>query len=90
LKSDTNPTTLVSGALIIVLRWTLNFIINLIVGTNFSVAHLVELADDMWPSKGYTIINAKDMDAAVAIAKECPMLEDDDKGTVRMYEALPM
>ena len=45
---------------------------------------------DMWPAKGYSIINAKDMDEAVEIAKNCPALEDDDKGTVRVYEAMPM
>ncbi|MBI5645204.1 hypothetical protein HY970_03840 [Candidatus Kaiserbacteria bacterium] len=41
-------------------------------------------------AKGYTIINAKDMDEAVKIAKECPVLKDDDEGTVHVYEALPM
>ncbi|MDA1079820.1 MAG: YciI family protein [bacterium] len=45
---------------------------------------------DMWPAKGYTIIEAADMDAAVKIAQGCPMLEDDSEGTVRVYEALPM
>ena len=45
---------------------------------------------DMWPAKGYTIINAKDMDEATKIAKECPALENDSEGAVRVYEALPM
>ena len=45
---------------------------------------------DMWPAKGYTIINAKDMDEATKIAKECPALVDDSEGAVRVYEAMPM
>ena len=32
---------------------------------------------DMRPAKGYTIINASDMDEATKIAKGCPALEDD-------------
>lgn len=45
---------------------------------------------DMWPAKGYTIINAADMDEAIEIAKSCPALIDDSEGAVRVYEALPM
>jgi hypothetical protein len=45
---------------------------------------------DKWPAKGYTIINAKDIDEATEIAKGCPALEDDPEGTVRVYEAMPM
>src|SRR5258706_16101760 len=45
---------------------------------------------DRWPAKGYTIINAKDMDEAAKIAKGCPALEDDSEGAVRVYEAMPM
>ncbi len=45
---------------------------------------------DRWPAKGYTIINAKDMDEATKIAKACPALEDDSEGAVRVYEAMPM
>lgn len=45
---------------------------------------------DKWPAKGYTIINAKDMDEATKIAKGCPALEDDSEGAVRVYEAMPM
>jgi hypothetical protein len=45
---------------------------------------------DMWPSKGYTIINAKNMSEATKIAKGCPALEDDSEGSVRVYEAMPM
>lgn len=41
-------------------------------------------------AKGYSIINAKDMDAAVEIAKRCPALLDDDQGAVGVYEAMPM
>lgn len=45
---------------------------------------------DMWPAKGYTIINANSMDEATKIAQDCPALEDDSEGAVRVYEALPM
>jgi hypothetical protein len=45
---------------------------------------------DKWPAKGYTIVNAKDMDEAVKIAKGCPALLDDPEGAIRVYEALPM
>ncbi len=41
-------------------------------------------------AKGYTIINAKDMDEAVEIAKGCPALLDDPEGAVSVYEAMPM
>lgn len=49
-----------------------------------------KIPEDMWPAKGYSIVNAEDMDAACEIAKGCPMLEDDDEGAVRVYEAMPM
>ena len=45
---------------------------------------------DMWPAKGYTIVNAQDMDEATEIAKGCPALEDDPEGSVRVYEGIPM
>lgn len=45
---------------------------------------------DKWPAKGYTIINAKDMEEAASIAKGCPALVDDPEGAVRVYEAMPM
>lgn len=45
---------------------------------------------DRWPAKGYTIINAKDMDEATEIAKGCPALQDDSEGAVSIYETLPM
>jgi len=45
---------------------------------------------DKWPAKGYTIINANDMDEATEIAKGCPALKEDPEGTVRVYEAMPM
>ena len=45
---------------------------------------------DKWPATGYTIINAKDMDEAVQIAKGCPALGDDEEYAVRIYEAMPM
>jgi len=46
------------------------------------------ISADKWPATGYTIINAKDMDEAVDIAKGCPALKRE--GTVRVYEAMPM
>ena len=45
---------------------------------------------EMWPAKGYSIINAADMAAAVEAAKGCPLLEEGNDGSVRVYEALPM
>src|SRR5258708_30369491 len=45
---------------------------------------------DRWPAKGYTIINAKDMDEGTKIAEACPALEDDVEGAIRVYEAMPM
>jgi len=48
------------------------------------------LSAEMNPAKGYTIINAKDMDEATNIAKGCPNLEDDSEGAVHVYEAMPM
>ncbi len=48
------------------------------------------ISADKQPAKGYTIINAKDMDEAVKIAQGCPVLVDDSEGAVRVYEALPM
>ena len=45
---------------------------------------------DMRPAKGYTIINASDMDEATKIAKGCPALIDDSEGAVHVYEAMPM
>lgn len=45
---------------------------------------------DKWPAKGYSIINANDMDEAIKIAKGCPALEDDEEGQVQIYEAMPM
>lgn len=45
---------------------------------------------EMHPAKGYTIINAADMDAAVKIAQKCPVLEEGNNATVRVYEAMPM
>lgn len=48
------------------------------------------ISADKSPAKGYTIINAKDMDEAVSIAKGCPALMDDPEGAVHVYEAMPM
>src|SRR6266566_5038503 len=48
------------------------------------------IPSDMWPAKGYTIINAKDMNEATKIAQGCPALVDDREGAIRVYEAMPM
>ncbi len=48
------------------------------------------ISADNLPAKGYTIVNAKDMDEAVKIAQACPALADDPEGAVRVYEAMPM
>ena len=48
------------------------------------------IAKDMWPARGYTIINAEDMEAATKVAAGCPMLAGDPNGAVRVYEAMPM
>ncbi len=39
---------------------------------------------------GYTIINAKDMDEAVDIAKKCPAFAEDKHAAIHVYEAMPM
>jgi hypothetical protein len=41
------------------------------------------------PVSGYTLINAADMDAAIEIAKGCPILEG-GQGTVEIAEAMEM
>ena len=48
------------------------------------------ISSDKMPAKGYTIINANDMNEATEIAKGCPALQDDTEGAVRVYEAMPM
>lgn len=45
---------------------------------------------DMWPSKGYSIVNAADMNEATSLAGGCPLLEEGNDAAVRVYEALPM
>jgi len=44
------------------------------------------------PSSGYSIVKADSMDAAVEMAKGCPMLADGgpEGGAVRVYETMPM
>lgn len=50
-----------------------------------------EIPADMWPAKGYTIINAQDMDEAIEITKGCPAIVDNEKdATIRVYETMPM
>lgn len=42
------------------------------------------------PATGYSIVNAESHDAAVALAKGCPMLADSPDSVVEVYEAFPM
>lgn len=44
-----------------------------------------ELGVDLQAQTGYMIINAKDMDEAVELAKGCPVIT-----AMRVYEAMPM
>ncbi len=60
------------------------------VATSVTAKGVETIQADKWPAKGYTIINAKDMDEAVEIAKGCPALVDDSEGSVRVYESMPM
>lgn len=48
------------------------------------------IAADMWPAKGYSIVNAADMNTAVKLAQACPILEEGNNAAVRVYEAMPM
>ena len=41
------------------------------------------------PVSGYTLVSAENMDAALALAKGCPILEG-GKGTVEVAEAMEM
>lgn len=41
------------------------------------------------PVSGYSVVSAADMDAAVAMAKGCPMVAD-GSGSVEVAEVLPM
>ena len=59
-------------------------------GQRVTKDEVADIPTEMWPSKGYTIVNAESMEAATKIAKGCPMLKDDPEGTVRVYEAMPM
>ena len=49
-----------------------------------------DIPTDMWPAKGYSIVNAADMKEATELASGCPLLEEGDNAAVRVYEALPM
>ena len=40
------------------------------------------------PISGYSLVNAADLDAALAIAKSCPII--DGGGSVEVAEAIPM
>ncbi len=80
------------------MAWFATFKDNMVDGGNpFAVgakvvttAGVETIPADKWPAKGYTIINANDMDEAIKIAQACPALVDDSEGAIRVYEAMPM
>ena len=44
---------------------------------------------DMWPATGHMIIKAADMDEAVKVAKESPMIvNDEENAAIRVYEIM--
>lgn len=45
---------------------------------------------DMWPARGYSIVSAPDMTSAVQMARDCPILQEGNNASVRVYEAMPM
>lgn len=60
-------------------------------GKSVSAASVDVIGSKDWPASGYTIVEAADMDAAVAMAQSNPMhRHTEGKATVRVYEALPM
>jgi hypothetical protein len=59
-------------------------------GMSVTAGKTEAIAADMWPAKGYSIVNAVSMDEAVKMAKRCPALKDDPDGSVRVYETIPM
>lgn len=60
-------------------------------GKEVSSSETKNIAADMWPAKGYTIINAENIAAATAVAKSCPAIVDEVKNAgVRVYEIMPM
>lgn len=60
-------------------------------GQRIDATGVAAIGDDEWPAKGYTIVQAEDIEAAVKMAQSNPMLaDDDDTVQVRVYECLPM
>ncbi len=44
-----------------------------------------------YPTTGYTLVNAKDMETAIKMAGMCPLLDQQGgEASVEVYEALPM
>lgn len=54
-------------------------------GVEVTADGVTPLTADMSPVSGYTIVNAENMDAAVALLAGCPI-----PGGIRVHEALPM
>jgi hypothetical protein len=54
-------------------------------GTLVTAGPAVKIAPKMNPISGYTVIKAKDMDGAIAIAKTCP-----SQSGLQVYEAIEM
>ena len=46
-------------------------------------------AIEKWASTGYSIVKASDIDEAVKMAQDCPVLNEPE-GAVRVYETMPM
>ena len=60
-------------------------------GQSVSRDKTAPVAENEWPSSGYTIVEADDMGSAVEIAKACPMHKHTDgKAIIHVYEAFPM
>ena len=59
-------------------------------GMSITADGVQPISPDMWPAKGYTIMNASDMETAVKIAQACPILLEGNNAMVRVYEAMPM
>jgi len=60
-------------------------------GKSVSADGVNTIAQEDWPSTGYTIVEAADMDAAVKMAQASPIHNHTGgKAMVRVYEAMPM
>lgn len=58
-------------------------------GQEVSATESKEIENEMWPAKGYTVINAENMEDAKEIARGCPGHEEEGFA-IRVYEAMKM